>query len=147
MNILYVPFALQGVVMMVDEFYFHERRGLPRWERLGHPLDTLTVIAVYLYVLTMPYDKSALNIFLGLAAFSCFFITKDEFVHAENCSAMEHWLHAMLFVLHPLNFFIAGYLWSGSYDLIVIEWQIAVISIFLLYQIIRWSVPWKFSKR
>jgi len=28
--------------MGVDEFYFHRRRGLPRWERLAHPLDTMT---------------------------------------------------------------------------------------------------------
>ena len=24
--------------------WFHRRRGLPRWERIGHPLDTLTIV-------------------------------------------------------------------------------------------------------
>ncbi len=40
---LFIPFALQTCCMAVDEVHFHRQRGLPRWERLGHPLDTLTV--------------------------------------------------------------------------------------------------------
>jgi hypothetical protein len=42
---LFIPFALQMCCMAVDEVHFHRQRGLPRWERLGHPLDTLTVCA------------------------------------------------------------------------------------------------------
>ena len=41
--LLMLPIALQAMAMVVDEGWFHRRRGLPRWERLGHPLDTLTI--------------------------------------------------------------------------------------------------------
>ncbi len=43
--LLLAPLAVQGIAMAVDELHFHRRRGLGRWERLGHPLDTLTVLA------------------------------------------------------------------------------------------------------
>ena len=44
--LLYLPFAVQGLAILVDEFWFHHRRGLPRWERLGHPIDTLPLITL-----------------------------------------------------------------------------------------------------
>ena len=33
-----VPFGMQGLVTVADEFYFHRRRGLPRWERIPNAL-------------------------------------------------------------------------------------------------------------
>ncbi len=52
---LAVPFALQGLAILVDEFYFHRRRGLPIWERWGHPLDTLSLLICWLFLLCLPY--------------------------------------------------------------------------------------------
>jgi 2-polyprenyl-6-hydroxyphenyl methylase/3-demethylubiquinone-9 3-methyltransferase len=39
------------------------------------------------------------------------FVTKDEPAHSKYCSSGEHWLHAMLFILHPLVLLSAGLLW------------------------------------
>src|SRR4051812_22485242 len=95
-----IPFALQGLAMAVDEIWFHRRRGLPRWERVGHPLDTVTLVACVTWlVVTRPGDPTALPIYIGLGIFSLLFVTKDEPVHARLCSAGEHWLHAVLFLL------------------------------------------------
>jgi len=52
--LILLPFIVQTLVIMIDEFYFHVRRGLPKWERLGHPLDTLTVLACFAFVLFFP---------------------------------------------------------------------------------------------
>ena len=41
----FLPFALQGLAMGVDEFGFHRQRTLPRWEWLGHALDTSVFLA------------------------------------------------------------------------------------------------------
>lgn len=100
--LLALPFLVQGVCMFVDEFYFHRRRGLGLWERVGHPLDTVTVIACLSLTIFFPATVGLLKLYAGLAAFSCLFVTKDEFVHAKECAPTEHWLHAVLFILHPL---------------------------------------------
>src|SRR6185295_1334290 len=66
-----IPIALQGLAMAVDELWFHRRRGLPRWERLGHPLDTLTVALCYGWLVALPPSQpDALGIYVGFCAFS-----------------------------------------------------------------------------
>lgn len=106
------PFVLQAIVMFFDEFYFHHKRNLPRWERIGHPLDTLSVLLCFIFVLCAPFTAFYVKIYCALALFSCLFVTKDEFVHKEHCSASEQWLHALLFINHPLMLFMLAILWA-----------------------------------
>ncbi len=155
-----LPFIVQTLVIMIDEFYFHVRRGLPKWERLGHPLDTLTVLACFAFILSVPYSSFALKIYIGLAIFSCIFVTKDEFVHKEHCQASEQWLHALLFLNHPVVLTAAGLIWSVSEKAEGPAWlnslipsldkmhtflimQTAATALFLIYQWIYWNVIWK----
>jgi hypothetical protein len=142
MKLIYLPFIFQAIVMFADEFCLHERRGLPKWERLGHPLDTLSTMAVYFFLCFVPYAPERLGVLIGLATFSCFFITKDEAIHTEKCSPFEHWLHSLLFMLHPTCFLIAGHLWMTGGDILLNVAPI-VVTIFFLYQILRWSIPWQ----
>ena len=145
MRVIYLPFILQGLVMMVDEFWAHEKRSLPKWERIGHPMDSLTVLSAYMFLLIFPFQENHTWIYAAIAVFSCLFITKDEFVHATECSGMEQWLHSLLFLLHPLTFICAGILWmQGERSFLII--QAAIVGIFMCYQIIRWSIPWQVSK-
>lgn len=147
------PFALQAIALTVDEFVFHWRRGLPRWECLGHPLDTLTVLSCFLLVHFVPFDSSALLWFVGLSLFSCLFVTKDEWVHARLCDAREQWLHALLFICHPLVFVSAAVLWCwrdvpeslgleaayAQHAARVITGQTLILCVFLAYQVIYWN--------
>src|ERR1051325_4243964 len=110
---LLIPFVAQIACMLFDEFYFHWRRSLPRWERLGHPLDTLTVLLCWGVILFLPPTRGAVSLYAALAVFSCLFVTKDEWVHKEYCPAGEHWLHALLFVLHPLLMISAALIWPA----------------------------------
>jgi len=135
--------------MFFDEFHFHHARGLGRWERVGHPLDSLSLIAG-LVPLLFPYSSVALFVFVALALFSCVFVTKDEWVHASECPPFEGWLHALLFVLHPLVFVGFGALWFAS----SIGWEgvtptlfrfllmgkICLVALFLCYQVGYWLV-------
>ena len=134
-----IPIVLQGVVMVVDEGWFHRARGLPRWERIGHPLDTLTiVICLGWLIANTPDTPSALPVYIGLAVFSTLFVTKDEPVHARRCSPGEHWLHAILFVLHPIVLAAFGYLWwTGAVGLLL--GQLGLTIAFMAYQIIYWN--------
>lgn len=141
--IIYTPFLLQALAMMFDEFYFHHRRGLPSWERIGHPIDTVSVLVCYIYVLVQPYDSNELWIYITLCGISCLLITKDEFVHTRECEASENWLHALLFVLHPISFLSAGLLWQQN-DLDFLKIQTLLISFFLIYQILYWG---RYGKR
>ena len=112
MSLLYIPFFLQGGAMFADEFYFHRKRGLHRWERIGHPLDTITVLLCYLYLLFSPVTQENIYIYGGLAIFSWLFVTKDEFVHAR--SALLQNTGYMLFFLFFILLFSASRAGCGS---------------------------------
>lgn len=138
----FAPFVFQGFLMGVDEFYCHRRRTLRRWERLGHPLDTISFVLCLLFLLLAAPSALNLAIYAGLCAFSCLFITKDEWQHRELCSGFENWLHAMLFMLHPVVLIWAGYLWWS--DPASVEWvllpALVLSGTFLIYQIVYWNV-------
>ena len=140
---LFTPFILQAIAMIFDELYFHKKRGLGLWEKIGHPLDTLTVIVCFIFIITNTYSENTLYIFMGLAFFSSVFVTKDEFVHTELCEARENWLHAFLFILHPMCFISAAYLWKNNLYFDFIKVQVAVLAVVMFYQIFYWSLSWK----
>ena len=128
--------------MTIDE-YIHHQRGLGMWERLGHPVDTLTVFVALSYVALNPYTSETLTVYLMLSGFSCLVITKDEFVHTKECGAFENWLHALLFILHPVIFLSAGLLWRDEPENQFLDYWAIMVGVFMLYQILRWSIPWK----
>jgi hypothetical protein len=142
MLLIYIPFVFQALAMFYDEFYFHHKRGLPLWERIGHPLDTLSVLTCYLFIYFADYNQANLMIYIGLCAFSCLLITKDEFIHTQLCEARENWLHALLFVLHPITFLSAGLIWKDQINPSFLMIQPLVTFLFMLYQILYWSPLW-----
>jgi len=153
--IVLVPFAAQAGGMLVDEFYFHHRRMVPRWERIGHPLDTVATLACYAWILAVPPEGWTIGAYIGLAAFSSAFITKDEFVHARYCGPAEFWFHAALFVLHPVVLVAAGLIWPlfhGAPALVPLDGRLAMAAVviqgsgaalFLIYQSVYWNGPWR----
>lgn len=140
--IYYLPFLLQGILMGIDE-RLHLKRGLGLWERIGHPLDTISVLVPLLFVALNPYTEQSAYLFLAMAIFSCLFITKDEFVHKDLCSKGECFLHALLFIIHPVIFFCTWMLWKNYPSDAFLLYQPMAVGAFLIYQILRWSIPWK----
>lgn len=107
----FLPFALQGLAMGVDELGFHHRRTVPRWEWMGHALDTSVFLACLASPLLLAPTPANIRIYGVLAVLSCLLITKDEFIHQRLCSGGEHWVHAVLFILHPLVLIATAFLW------------------------------------
>lgn len=142
MSLLYLPFLLQGILMSIDEF-IHQRRGLGKWERLGHPLDTLTVIVPFSFLAYYPYTPQRLTIYIVMSIFSCLFITKDEFIHKTECGAVESWIHSVLFILHPIIFLCGGFLWIDYPGNSFITMFPYVLITFFTYQILKWSFLWR----
>ncbi len=151
-----LPFFLQAIFITVDEFYFHIKRGLPLWERIGHPLDTLSVIVCMAYVLLMPFNDFHLKIYIVLALISTLLVTKDEFVHKHHCSALENWLHALLFTVHPVTLIMVALIWGSGTSFTWSSWlhqmhsprlflfiQTSLMSLFFLYQIFFWNIIWR----
>lgn len=155
-----LPFFLQALAMILDEGVFHLKRGLPKWERIGHPLDTLSTLACMLFVLFIPYSTFALKIYIALAVFSSIFVTKDEFVHKHHCPGTEQWLHALLFTLHPITLASAGLIWPVVHRVDIPLWlsswlnnpellsnflctQATAMALFFIYQIVYWNFIWK----
>jgi hypothetical protein len=140
-SVFVVAFAAQAAAMAVDECRFHRRRGLPRWERIGHPLDTITVLACYGWLVAMPPSRPMLFVYGGLVAFSSLFVTKDEPLHARRCTPGEHWVHALLFVIHPIVLGAAGAIWWYAelpHDLFAIP--LGLTGLFGLYQVAYWHL-------
>lgn len=155
--VLFIPFIIQGVAIAFDEVHFHLKRGLPRWERIGHPLDTLSVLISLLFVLLVPFSPFFAKVFVGLALFSCLMVTKDEFIHKHHCPPLEHWVHSLLFLNHPLMLASAGLMWAAVGDgpswlltyishasfFVPFLWvQAALAALFCLYQVIYWNFIW-----
>jgi hypothetical protein len=135
-----LPWFAQGAAMAVDEFYFHRRRGLGRWERIGHPIDTAATLVPYLIAWSVPVGETASTAFVVTAAASCLLITKDEWVHQRECGASEHWLHSVLFVLHPLGMIAAWVAWTGGPPFrAALGVQIMLMFGFMAYQALYWG--------
>ena len=136
------PVLVQAAAMLADEGWCHRRRGLPLWERIGHPFDTLTTALCYGWlVLVRPGAPYALAIYVGLSLFSCGVITKDEFVHARLCGPLETWLHSVLFVMHPIVLGCFGIAWLTGVSPWVFQIQLFLTLAFATYQVLYWSRP------
>ncbi len=137
-------FALQAVLMLVDEFVCHYRREVPRWERVGHPVDTFTVFLPLAVAVFFSPTSTTEILFIALSVFSCVCITKDEWIHTRHCAGFEHWLHAVLFVLHPVLFFVAYQIWQDTagnpIGAVLLKGQTAAVFIFFLYQVWFWNL-------
>src|SRR5205085_12496563 len=74
-----------------------------------------------------------------MAAVSTLFVTKDEPVHARLCGPLEQWLHAVLFVLHPIVLAAFALLWwTGHPGVLAVP--LAVVIAFGAYQLVYWNV-------
>lgn len=147
-----LPFILQGVLMLVDEG-FHLRRGLPAWERWGHPVDTLSVAACFALAAILPATAAGLWAYAAAAVVSCLCVTKDEWVHARHCSGAECWLHACLFLLHPVLLALVG-AWAFHGPLradgdfhrgfgFFLALQGGLTALFGIWQAVYWNGPWR----
>ena len=154
---LLIPFVLQALAMSVDEFRYHRKRPLPRWERVGHPIDTFTVLLCFAWLFLSAPSRAAVAVYTGLCVLSCLSVVKDEDVHQRLCTAGEHRVHAMLFILHPLVLLAAGLLWPGMHGPAhALPWLhhdgsegalllgcAALTLLYGFYQLIYWNWIWK----
>jgi len=138
-------FAAQGLVLGTDEIFFHYRRGLPLWERWGHPLDTLSVLLCLCVALTLPAHAPWTGVYFGLAVLSCLSVTKDEWVHTQACPPAEHWLHALLFLLHPALLWAVYVFWKspGEFPRLLLLVEAILCALFMGYQLLYWNVLWQ----
>ena len=129
----YALISVHTLLILMDEVGFHYRREIPRWERIGHPLDTLTVLVPIALALHSPVT----TYYWIAAVFSCIFVAKDEWVHARLCKGTEHFIHALLFLLHPLLFFCIAVLVRQAPNFLL--FYLLAAGVFGLYQIIFWN--------
>lgn len=94
-----VVLGVHAIAIAIDEFYFHWKRGLARWERYGHPIDTLFFLLALGAIIQIETVGEPFAI--AAAVLSSLVIIKDEFEHKKRSTGAENLLHALLFVLHP----------------------------------------------
>lgn len=137
MSLFLLALAAQTIIILFDEFYFHHQRGLPRWERIGHPVDSFSVLICFLFLVFAERTPTNEIIFYGLALTSCLCVTKDEWIHRKVCGPFEMWLHSLLFIVHPMVLFSAMAEWEYNRALILAA--AGGIFVFMTYQIVYWN--------
>ena len=133
--------TVHGIFMSFDEFFFHRRRTLRKWERWGHPVDTGFFAVCVAWLWLAPATEQTLYVYVILSVVSSMVIVKDEREHLLLCEPMEQFLHALLFVLHPVILGTLGVLkWLSPNDsqLILPSFLLMVIG-FGFYQVIYWN--------
>ncbi len=136
-------FGAQGFALVYDELIFHRQRGLPRWERWGHPIDTFSVLLCLGMTLVLPARQPWMGIYFCSAILSCLCVTKDEWVHTTLCKPAEQWLHSMLFLLHPILLWAIYSLWLGNEGMFLLRVETILCAAFMVYQILYWNLPWR----
>ncbi|WP_141733388.1 hypothetical protein [Oligoflexus tunisiensis] len=138
--LLFSLVLMQGMIMVMDEFVFHRRRGLPPFERWGHVADTSLFLLALLVPAFLTPTPTWLAVYGGLAFASCVFITKDEWIHASACSGAEQWCHALLFVLHGPILLTTGLIWFLQPHHPTLKMLPPIILVWGLYQHLYWNV-------
>ncbi len=128
--------AAQAGVMLIDEAVHHRRRGLGVWEARGHVLDSLVFTAALAPAALLAPTRGAALLFAALAVASSLLATKDEWIHAGECVPMEHWVHSLLFVLHPCVLIAVGALWSRGEGVLL---RAAMPALALGYAFYQWA--------
>jgi 2-polyprenyl-6-hydroxyphenyl methylase/3-demethylubiquinone-9 3-methyltransferase len=130
--------AAQTGLMLVDEIVYHRRRVLGVWESWGHAFDSVVFAAALAPAALLAPSRRAALLFVVLAAASSLLATKDEWMHARECEPTEHWVHALLFVLHPCVLIAVGALWSLGEGR-VLRFALPVLALgYALYQWAYW---------
>jgi hypothetical protein len=143
MSLLWILILGQGALIIWDELYFHRRRGLGRWERVGHPLDSMGMALClgFLYF-SQPHPEMR-AMYSVLAVASCLGVTKDEWIHAKQCQPPEQWLHACLFLLHSAILVTAFFSWTaGAESRTLLLGACGALGLGIL-QIGIWSTAWR----
>lgn len=130
---------IQGLLMAIDEFSFHKMRGLRKWERIGHPIDSLFYSIPLFISAFLPASELNRVLFVGASVFSCLLITKDEFVHMRECGPSEHWVHACLFLLHPAILYGIALLWKAQEAQALRVVLPIAVTCFGFYQFFYWA--------
>ncbi len=129
--------GIQGMLLMYDDIVLHQRRGLPRWERIGHPIDTF-FFALPIGLAAWKGSETSASVYGGLALLSCLVILKDEWVHVGRINALEATIHAALFVIHPVTLYMAWQLAKTGQTLgLLLAWTALVCVV--VFQIIHWN--------
>ena len=110
--LIVAPIVVQACAALLDEWFFHRRRVLGTWERVGHPLDTLLVIIPLSLAVCCEFSERVFIFYSILALLSCLLVLKDEYIHHSCCGWQEQLLHAIMFQCHPLVFVSMGFAWA-----------------------------------
>ena len=148
-ELILLTFVVQVFAISIDEFYFHRIRRLPLWERISHPIDTMLFTTCISISLFLPPHSPIIEWYIIIAILSTLLITKDEFIHPSLCSPAEHWIHSILFILHPIVLIEVFIFWTmpqlfSTHILSILQIGLKLLFffslLFLFFQIVFWGV-------
>lgn len=128
----------QAALMFVDERAFHRVRGLGEWESWGHAADSAFFAAALLVPAFLAPGRAQAALYAGLGLASVVLVAKDEWIHARECEPAEHWLHALLFALHPCVLIAVAALWARGEGELLRRALPAAVAAFSFFQWAYW---------
>jgi hypothetical protein len=133
----WICLGIHALLLAYDDIVLHRRRGLPRWERIGHPIDAAFFSFPIGFVAWMGASASP-SIYFILALMSCLIIIKDEWVHVKRINGLEATLHAALFVIHPVTLYTAWELGKTG-QTSGLRWTWVALLGVVAFQIVYWN--------
>jgi len=124
----FLALFIQGSFLFYDEVVLHRQRGLPPWERWGHPMDT--------FFFALPFVSG--GVFITLSVLSCLVILKDEWIHHGRINGTEGFCHGALFVLHPVTLYWGYRNLIASHQMLLQASSILLVTL-MLTQLIYWN--------
>ena len=130
--------AAQAALMVADEWAFHRVRVLGKWESWGHVADSVAFASVLVLPALAAPEGAALGWYVAAGAASTVMVAKDQWIHARECTGSEHWVHALLFSLHPAVLIAVGALWARGEGAEARAFLPLVVLGFSVYQYAYW---------
>ena len=141
---LLIIMSLQVILFHVDEYYFHRKRGLSKYEIASAITDGAFYVLPLIIATFAKFDSIWKTIFIVLAGISCLSIAKNELFYPA-LQVKERIIHSLLYVLHPILLYSFYISWKGNFfDAYPNFWILQLLYVAIgfktvIYQIIYWN--------
>ncbi|MCB9091414.1 MAG: hypothetical protein H6621_09740 [Halobacteriovoraceae bacterium] len=142
-----MPIFLMGLhvlLLNLDEYLFNKKRGHSPYETVSVISDGILFLIPLLIATFVTYSESWVWTYKILAGLSMLSVVKNEFFY-RNLEVKERFIHACLYVLHPMILFTFYESWTHNYfKEHTYFWMVQILYFGLgmkmvIYQLIYWN--------
>lgn len=137
--------SLHGTLFMIDEHFFHKKRGLVKGELLSSIIDGILFLTPITLTVFTRHSFELEKIYIVLSVLSCISISKNEFFY-RGIEQKERLIHSALYVLHPILLYTFYMAWISNFFAIHLNfWTIQLVYLAMCVQTMAYkTVYWNY---